>query len=403
MRGMRRLPILFSLLLVCPLLAQKHRPSATLPTTIRIGGLFATTGGGATLGNASVAALDLAAQDINAEMTALRLPYRVETDSQDTGQVPATALARLMSMAANNDAYAIGPQTSSEAAAVRDYADSHNIILVSQGSTASSLAIPGDNLFRLAPNDKLEGAAIAALMHGDGFDTVVPIWRNDAGNNGLHDSTTASFTALGGTVAPGVQYDTSTTNFAATVNALGAAVRSIKNSKPSAKIAIYVASFEEAVSIFDLARLDADLAGVRWYGGDGVVQSQAILADANAAAFAAATQFTAPNVGLDDATKDVWKPVSDAIQARVGFAPDAYSLSVYDAAWVIALSFVESHGSSDLRREAFVRNIQRYWGVTGSTALDVNGDRKSGNFDFWTVKDGQWARTAQYVGGHVAR
>jgi branched-chain amino acid transport system substrate-binding protein len=403
MRGMRRLPILLSLLVVCPLFAQRHRPSATSPNTIRIGGLFATTGGGATLGNASVAALDLAATDINAEMAALRLPYRVETDSQDTGQVPATALQRLMSMYANGDGYVIGPQTSSEAAAVKDYANAHNIILISQASTASSLAIAGDNLFRLAPNDKLEGAAIAALMREDGFDTVVPIWRNDAGNNGLHDSTAASFTAAGGTVAAGVQYATTTTDFTAAVTALGAAVRSIKNAKPSAKIAVYIASFEEAVAIFDLARLDTDLASVRWYGGDGVVQSQAILADANAAAFAAATHFTAPNVGLDDATRDVWKPVSDAIQARVGFAPDAYSLSVYDAAWVIALSFIEIHGSSDLRRESFVRNVQRFWGLTGSTALDANGDRKSGNFDFWTVQNGQWVRTAQYVGGHVAR
>lgn len=400
---MRRLPILLSLLLVCPLFAQRHRPSTTSPNTIRIGGLFATTGGGATLGNASVAALDLAASDINAEMAALRLPYRVETDSQDTGQVPATALQRLIAMDANGDGYVIGPQTSSEAAAVKDYANAHNIILISQASTASSLAIAGDNLFRLAPNDKLEGAAIAALMREDGFDTIVPIWRNDAGNNGLHDSTAASFTAAGGTVAAGVQYATTTTDFTATVSALGAAVRSIKNAKPSAKIAVYIASFEEAASIFDLARLDTDLASLRWYGGDGVVQSQALLAKSTVANFAAATQFTAPNVGLDDATKDVWKPVSDAIQARVGFAPDAYSLSVYDAAWVIALSFIEIHGSSDLRRESFVRNIQRYWGLTGSTALDANGDRKSGNFDFWTVQNGQWVRTAQYVGGHVAR
>jgi branched-chain amino acid transport system substrate-binding protein len=401
---MRRLTILLlSLSLVYPLFAQKRRATSLLPGTIRIGGLFGTTGGGATLGNASVAALDLAARDINAEMDALHLPYRVETFSEDTGLVPATALARLTSMASDNISYAIGPQTSSEAAAVRDFANTHNIIVVSQGSTASSLAIAGDNLFRLAPNDKLEGAAIAGLMRADGFDTVVPIWRADAGNIGLHDSTSNSFTAAGGTFAAGVQYDPSTTDFTAAVSSLGAAVRAIKNAKPAAKIAIYIASFEEAASIFDLARLDSDLASLRWYGGDGVVQSQALLTKASVASFAAATQFTAPNVGLDETTRDVWQPVADQIQARVGFAPDAYSLSVYDAAWVIALSFIESRGSADVRRESFVRNVQRYWGLTGSTALDANGDRKSGNFDFWTVKNGAWVRTGQYVNSHVVR
>src|ERR1051326_1122412 len=214
MRVMRRLPILLSLLLVCPLFAQKHRASVASSSTIRIGGLFATTGGGATLGNASVAALDLAANDINAEMVALRLPDRVQTDSQDTGQVPATALTRLMSMDANGDQYVIGPQTSSEAAAVRDYADAHNIILISQGSTASSLAIPGDNLFRLAPNDKLEGAATAALMRADGVDVVVPIWRADAGNGGLVTSMAQLMTT-----ASGVSYAPSTPDFTQTVTA----------------------------------------------------------------------------------------------------------------------------------------------------------------------------------------
>jgi branched-chain amino acid transport system substrate-binding protein len=397
---MRRLLVLVSLLFVCPLFAQRQHAVTIVPGTIRIGSLVSTTGDWATLGVASVVALDLAAADINAEMQAMRLPYRVETFSEDTALDPAKALQRLTSMANDNINYVIGPQSSAEAAAVRDFANAHGIILISQGSTASSLAIPNDNLFRLAPNDKLEGAAMAALIRADGFDTLVPIWRTDAGNAGLAGSTTKAFS---GTVATGISYDPSTTDYTSAVTSLGNAVRAAKNAKPNAKIAIYLASFDEAVDIFNKARLDSDLASVRWYGGDGVVQSQAILGNANAASFASATQFTAPNVGLDDSTKDVWGPVSDAIKARVGFTPDAYALSVYDAAWVIALSYVEARGGTDLRRESFVRNVQRYWGLTGSTALDANGDRKSGNFDFWTVTNGQWVRTGQYVDGHVAR
>jgi branched-chain amino acid transport system substrate-binding protein len=400
MSFMRRLLLAFSLLFVCPLFAQKPHAVALSPATIRIGALVSTTGDWSTLGNASVVALDLAAADINAEMTAMRLPYRVETYSEDTALVPAKALERITSMATRNISYVVGPQSSAEAAAVRDFANAHGIIVVSQGSTASSLAIPNDNLFRLAPNDKLEGAAIAALIKADGFDTLIPMWRLDAGNIGLRDSTSRSF---GSGAATGVSYDTSTTDYTSAVTALGNAVRAAKNAKPNAKIAIYLASFDEAVDIFNKARLDSDLASVRWYGGDGVVQSQAILGNSNAASFASATQFTAPNVGLDEATKDVWQPVSDAIKARVGFTPDAYALSVYDAAWVIALSFVEARGGSDLGREAFMRNAQRYSGLTGSTALDANGDRKSGDFDFWTVASGQWVRSGQYAGGHIAR
>jgi branched-chain amino acid transport system substrate-binding protein len=397
--------LLCSLLLTTlPLAAAPPQRAASHNTAIVIGGLFSLTGDGSSLGAASAAALELAARDINAEFVELHLPYSVSTAIEDTQLVAATAAAKLPLLAARGASIVIGPQSSSEAAAVREYANTHGIILISQGSTASSLAIAGDNLFRLAPNDKLEGAAMAALVHADAIDTLLPLWRADAGNNGLHDSTKRSFEALGGTVLAGVSYDPSTSDFTSQVTAIGTALRAAKSANANAKVGIYLASFEEAAAIFDLARLDPDLAAVRWYGGDGVTQSQALLADANAARFAAQTFFTAPNVGLDDSTRDRWQPISDSIRERTGFTPDAYALSVYDAAWVGALSAVEAQLSPAVLRASFVRNVQRYWGLTGPTALDEAGDRKLASFDFWTVSSElQWVRTAQYSGGHISR
>jgi len=164
-------------------------------------------------------------------------------------------------------------------------------------------------------------------------------------------------------------------------------VRAAKNAHPSKRVGVYIAAFEEGAAIFDRARLDADLTSARWYGGDGLTQSQALLANPAVAAFAAATSFTAPAVGLSEAARDRWEPLSAEIQARIGFLPDAFSLSVYDAAWVAILAHIESRGRADLRREAFVRNVQRYWGVTGPTALDEAGDRKIADFDMWVVKE----------------
>jgi branched-chain amino acid transport system substrate-binding protein len=403
---------LLSILLVILLLPSslfasgKHR--GTRPATlIRIGGLFSLTGDGASLGTASAAALTLAVRDINLELDELHSQFRVESFVDDTRLTAAIAAQKIADLDQRGATFVIGPQSSSEAAAVRVYANEHDIILVSQGSTASSLAIPGDNLFRLAPNDKLEGAAMASLMRADGIDTVVPMWRNDAGNGGLHDSTKSSFEAAGGVMLGGAAYDPATTNFAAVVTALGATVRAARNQRPGAHIAVYLASFEEAAAIFDLARLDPDLVSIRWYGGDGVTQSQALLASAAIAQFAAATFFTAPNVGLDESARDRWQPVSDEIRSLVGFTPDAYALSVYDAAWVAVLSALEVDNAAALRRASFVRNVQRYWGLTGPTALDPAGDRKLASFDFWSIQTvagkQEWVRTAQYAGGHVSR
>jgi branched-chain amino acid transport system substrate-binding protein len=389
------LPVL--LLLSLPLAAQKHRAVRTTGNTLTIGGLFSLTGDGSTLGIASKAALELAARDINAEFTTLGLPWRVTTDVEDTKLTSSLAADKIRVLDAAGASVVIGPQSSAEAGAILDYVNANDIILISQGSTASTLAIANDNLFRLAPNDRLEGAAMAALLRADGIDTILPIWRDDAGNGGLRNGVVNAFLALGGSAATGVSYAPTTTDFTATVNILGAQLRTLKAQKPNAKIAVLAATFEEAAAIFALARFDADLGAVRWYGTDGAVQSQALIAPASVGRFAAATQFTAPNVGLSDATKDRWKPISDEIQTRIGFTPDAYSLSVYDAAWVAALSAAEVQMNGAKLREAFVRNVQRYWGLTGPTSLDAAGDRRIATFDFWTVRDNgiaiEWVRT----------
>ncbi len=276
------------------------------------------------------------------------------------------------------------------AAGIRAYVNINHMVLISQASTASSLAIADAYLFRLAPNDKLEGAAIASLMHSEGIDVLVPVWRDDAGNGGLETSTTSSFTAAGGKAADGVSYSPTTADFSTTVTALGNAVRSAKSANPGKKIAVFIASFEEGATILDKARLDPDLA-INWYSGDGLTQSRAVLATPAVASFAATTKFTAPAVGLPDAARNRWEPLSAEVQSKVGFVPDAFSLSVYDAAWAAVLSDIEA-GTRDDLREAFVRNVERYWGITGPLSLDAAGDRRVASFDFWTVVEGDWKK-----------
>ena len=50
----------------------------------------------------------------------------------------------------------VGPSASSGAAAVRDYADENNIVLLSP-STSQALSIPGDSLYRVSPPSNPRG------------------------------------------------------------------------------------------------------------------------------------------------------------------------------------------------------------------------------------------------------
>ncbi len=120
---------------------------------VKIGVLASLTGSGSSLGKNTVAALEIAADQIE---TATKGRIRFRLLVRDTQLDPSQALDAIQDLDSRGVNIVFGPQSSSEVAAIKPYADAHNILIISQGSTASSLAIPGDNIFRLCPNDTRE-------------------------------------------------------------------------------------------------------------------------------------------------------------------------------------------------------------------------------------------------------
>ena len=249
-----------------------------------VGALLSLTGPGRTLGQTSEAALQLAADDLNAQLSTAGSATRVSLRIQDTGLDPAVALDRITALANQGVRIFIGPQSSSEIAAIKAFADSAGVVILSQGSTAGSLSMPDDNVFRLVPDDAEEGAATVKLLQEDGITTVVPLWREDAGNQGLHDAVERLFGAAGGTVTAGASYAPGTTDFAAPLATIKSEIEAAVAQGGASTVAVYFAAFEEsAVGIFAAASADPVFSQVRWYGGDGMVQSSLVVADPDAA------------------------------------------------------------------------------------------------------------------------
>ena len=382
------------------------KPDEVAPRKIVVGALLSLTGEWSSLGLASQAALQIAVDDLNAEFRVAGLPTVVELRVEDTKLDPVLAEQAFLKLTRRyNVSVVIGPQSSSEVRAIKPLADRLGVLVVSQGSTASSLAFADDAIFRFCPADVEEGQAVAGLMAVDKITTVVPFWRADPGNDGLHNSTKSAFAALGGTFTEGVRYAESETSFTDEVLAIAGQVRAA--SVLGATVAVYLASFDEGIAILELARHYPELAGVKWYSGDGLTQSVALLASPTAAAFAAAVRFTAPTVGLDPAAASISQPLSDKIQAKVGFVPDAFALAAYDATIVAVLARQEVPVQRGIKSRVkslwptFVRNANRYWGATGATTLNAAGDRKVGNYDFFTVVDAAGALSWQFTGAFV--
>jgi branched-chain amino acid transport system substrate-binding protein len=400
--------IVFILLLAAANSLRSEQPPLHSHREFKIGVLASLTGSGNSLGQDTVAALQIATDQLDAEAKANQGGYRFHLFVRDTQQDPVKALAAIEDLDKRGVQIVVGPQTSAEVAMIKPFADAHNILVISQGSTASSLAIAGDNIFRFCPNDKREAAAIVALMQHDGIHAVVPLWRNDAGNNGLHDSVKAAFENIGGTVTSGFQYQPTTTDFSAATASVASQIQSLVTAGADTNsIAIYLAAFDEAVGVFHSAAPNSTLSSARWYGSDGVALSAALTGDASASAFAASAYYPNPTFGLDDALQNLWQPVANAIEARTGITPDAFALSAYDALFVVERALRVTGNLKDFAsfKSAFVDAANAYSGVTGSTALDAAGDRLSADFDFWAVRQVNgtfsWVRIGTYTNGTI--
>lgn len=361
--------------------------------TVKIGALLSLTGNWSTLGITSKAAMEIALDDINAYMGRTGSTYRFTSLIYDTKLEASPAGQYLTEASAKGCQFVLGPQSSAEAAAIKDYANKHDIMVVSQGSTAGSLSIEDDNLFRFCPDDHIEGLAMAKTIYKDGIRALVTAARDDAGNKGLQLSTGNAFKNLGGNESAIAPYSTaSTVDFTSLLADIKSKIEQYKSTNATSEIAVYLASFDECVALFQQAASDPVLSSVRWYGGDGTALSAALTDNAAAADFMIATKYFAPSFGLPLQATAKWQPLSDKIKERTGIAPDAFALAAYDALWVIAMSYnAFSYAApqfSQLKSE-FVAQASRYYGATGTTMLNAAGDRALGSYDYWgIVKEG---------------
>jgi len=381
---------------------------ACLPTEqperqVPLGGLFSLTGNWSTLGQNSKAAMEIAVEDVNKYLAGNAAGVRFTTDIEDTRLNPALALEKAKMLQAHGVQILIGPQSSAEVAYLKSFVDENGLLLVSPSSTAGALAIPGDNIFRFTPADSVEGVAVSSLMWDDGIRTVIPVWRDDAGNAGLVTATRAHFTTLGGTALEGVRYGADTKDFSPIITQIRKQVEQAIGQQGRAHVGVYLAAFDEAGSLFMNIHDDPVLGSVRWYGSDGVALSESMLRNPQAVAFAVRTGYPNPIFGLDEGARDIWEPIVQRIRARTHLEPDAFALAVYDAVWVVARGYIASGAPRDIGKlkQAIRTAAASGYGATGWMVLNDAGDRRYGDFDFWAIrleKGGpQWVRIAQYA------
>jgi branched-chain amino acid transport system substrate-binding protein len=379
--------------------------SSDTQSEVVIGALLALTGDGSSLGEASKVALELAVNDTNAYLASIGSEMRVQLIIEDTKTEPAVALEKLQNLSREGVKIVIGPAASAEIKTVKSYADENDILLISHASTAPSLAIPGDNVFRFCTDDTYQAAAIANRMRKDGVSVIVPMWRGDVWGDDLTKATNERFKALGGTVVDGKRYNVSTVNFSTAIDSLNSTVAAAIAQYGDVVVAVHLIAFDEVVPIFIEAQNQSNLSDVRWYGCDATALNKELVQNDQAARFAVRTGCESPLFGCELA--DETRPVRKAIKEKLGRTPEAYAIAAYDALWVITFAYQVTGETDDIEvlKEAVVNATGYYYGSEDWSALNNEGDLESGIYDFWAVVEAEsafmWKRVAKcQVSGH---
>lgn len=396
--------VLIGVLLIIILLSgciESTKKETSESEEVTIGALLPLTGSVASIGEASQVALEISAEDINSYFSGLGSGKKVKVIVRDTKSDPETALEQLKEFDKMGIKLVIGPQGSSEAAAVLKYANQNNILLLSTASTAPSLAIPDDNLYRFVPDDTKQGLVLARLMKDEGINTVISMYRDDVWGKELTDEVEKSYKALNGTMLKRVAYKTVNMNLSAEVEVLNKKVISETSENGKGSVAVLLCSYKEAIEILALAQNYPALSDVKWYGTDGIALNKELINNKNATIFAAVTNLTVPIYGYEE-ENDIYQMIGPRIEKRLGRIPESYALTSYDALWIatfVNLDAVPENNKSI--KMAMDTLTDTYYGVSGWAILNGNGDRKYWEYDIWKVAEEngtyKWKKEKQVI------
>lgn len=361
---------------------------------VEIGSLYPLTGRASSTGFATREATDLGVSDFNAFLQTLGEEWNLRTVVEDSTSLPPTALEKVTTLFAKEIDIIIGPRPSAEVTQVKKYTDDNNMMIISCCSTAPTLAIPNDSVFRIAVDDVHQGAGVSKLFEVEGIKAVAPIWLKDAYGQGLVDEIKDRAESRDYVVTEGIGYEPLLPDFAVSVAELAAQVQEQADVYGSDEVAVFMTSFDESVPILQAASRFDILTEVRWVGSETFVPKTDILNDPITREMVNTIQFTAMRPA--DVNNVIHNHVKAHFLETHGEIPTGYIYSAYDAAWLVGLSMLYS-GETDAGtiKTVFHDVAANYIGAGGNTILNEAGDLTPRNYAIWTVDNYEWMETGE--------
>jgi len=370
---------------------------------ISIGVLVDLSGPLTTYGMDIKNALEIAKEDINNYFAEKDLPYRVELYVEETKADPKITLDKVQMLYGKGINLIVGPMGSGEVKNIKEFVTANKIVMISPSSTALPEIIgftkPEEKkyIFRFVGTDDLQTDAIAGELRDLGIKAVVITYIGNAWGKGLYECIKPKLEKAGIEIKDAIEYpDPPPADFSSYIATMESDVNELLKEYSQAEVAIVAFSFEEVANIIAQTSDESVLFNVLWIGCDGAAKSGKILEVCD----------KAKRVGIYSTLFESKGEAFEELRAKYkerGFGePYQFAMNAYDAAWVIALAYVEvveEKGSYDADAmaekipevtEDYSKGVYGVEPVTGYITLNEWNDRASGDYAIYYVTDCSW-------------
>ncbi len=352
-------------------------PAPKEKTVYNIGLTIPLSGELSSIGKIWEKVVSLAIEDLNNEVAACGLNVEFRLVILDDATSDETALQNVQSLHQQGIKVIVGPAASSQVKVVKTYADDNKIVIISPSSTAPTLAIPGDFIFRTVGSDAGQAKALSTLAYQEGARKLVIFFRNDEYGNAFADFLKQYFEEKGVSVSK-LSYQTGLADYASEVATLASRVQS-----EGADGVILIAFDKDGANILSHAAESDILSNIRWFISEGPHGAGELLIAA-VGRFASKVRLygTRPLYIANPLYEDLAKRVREKFGIELG----VFCEHLYDAIKLAGWAIIRAGKyDGEAIRNALVEVAKTYYGPSGWTMFDSAGDKAQQDYGVWAI------------------
>jgi branched-chain amino acid transport system substrate-binding protein len=338
------------------------------------------------------AVVQIVEEEINSYSQDQGLPYKFDLVIKNNRDDAAKAVTNIVDFNASGIKLVIGHGTSSHTLTSLQHAEERDMLMLSPSATSRDLATAGDNLFRTCPTDRVQAPIQGKALASWGIEGLIVIQRGDEWADEIYDVLKEEYEALGGTIVQRYRYDPAIENFVGVLNTVETWAQESISDYGEDRVAVEVIGREEVGSLISLAVNFPTVYDLKWFGSTGTTQKKSLFQSNSEEA--AHLKLFGPVLVQEES--DEYFDFATKYSLLTGSTPDFFTSAMYDAAWIYALSVIETWSTeTDLIEQVLADIAEDYVGASGSLRMDEYGDRLDVDHEIWgySLDDGQLETT----------